>query len=327
MPQPESSAMTEPRLFCFGLGYTGLRLARAARARGWRVAGTCRDASKAAALRREGIATFLFDGTHPLAEPAAVLRDTTHLLCSVPPDAESDPVLRLHIGDIAQLREPPAWLGLLSSTGVYGDCGGAWIDESQPEQPATDDNRRRLAAERAWHALGVQLARPVALFRLPGIYGPQGRNPIDALWTGRARRIVKPGQVFNRIHVDDLVAALLASMDRDARRADSGPHLYNVCDDEPAPADAVLVHAAELLGLTPPPAIPFATAQLSAFARHFYLENRRIRNERIKRELGIQLRYPTYREGLAAIVAASADARAAGPDGGAAGADSAGERM
>lgn len=299
--------MTQPRLFCFGLGYTGLRLARAAQAKGWRVAGTCRDASKAIALRCEGIDTYLFDGRSPLSDAAEALAGTTHLLCAVPPDAASDPVLRLHSKDIAALSATLTWLGLLSTTGVYGDCGGAWIDEAQPPRPATDDNRRRLAAERDWLALGVQLARPVSVLRLPGIYGPQGRSPIDALLAGRARRIVKPGHVFNRIHVDDLVAVLAAAMERDCSGDRNGPHLYNVCDDEPAPADEVLVYAANLLGLQPPPAEPFDTAALSDFARHFYAESRRIRNDRIKQELGIMLRYPSYREGLHAIAGAATE--------------------
>jgi nucleoside-diphosphate-sugar epimerase len=198
------------------------------------------------------------------------------------------------------------WLGLLSSTGIYGDCGGAWIDEARPPRPATDDNRRRLAAERDWLALGVQLARPVSVLRLPGIYGPQGCSPIDALLAGRARRIVKPGHVFNRIHVDDLVAVLLAAMERDCGGDRNGPHLYNACDDEPAPAHEVLAYAANLLGMQPPPAEPFDTAALSDFARHFYAESRRIRNDRIKQELGIMLRYPSYREGLHAIAGAAA---------------------
>ncbi len=293
--------MTQRRLFCFGLGYTGLRVARAAQACGWRVAGTCRDTAKAEALRNQGIEAHRFDGEHPLVDPAAALAGTTHLLCSVPPDAESDPVLRLHLADIAGLSEPPAWLGLLSSTGVYGDCDGAWIDENHPARPATDDNRRRLRAERAWLSLGVQLARPVAVFRLPGIYGPEGRNVIEALIAGRARRIVKPGQVFNRIHVDDLVATLLASMEQDLRPRNGGARLYNVCDDEPAPSEEVLLYAADLIGVEPPPAESFTTAPLSGFARHFYAESRRIHNERIKRELGVTLRYPTYRDGLHAI--------------------------
>ncbi len=302
---------TRPKLFCFGLGYTGLRLARAAQDKGWQVAGTCRDASKAEALRSEGIVAFRFDGQHPLEEPAAALHGTTHLLCSVPPDAESDPVLRLHIADIANLPERPTWLGYLSSTGVYGDCDGAWIDETQQPRPATDDNRRRLQAERNWLSLGVQLSRPVGVFRLPGIYGPQGRNPIESLIAGRARHIVKPGQVFNRIHVADLVSTLLASMEKDASPSGASPRIYNVCDDEPAPAHEVLVYAANLIGASLPPAEPFASATLSDFARHFYTENRRIRNDRIRHDLGVRLRFPTYREGLHAIADTSGDSASA----------------
>jgi len=287
--------MTEPRLFCFGLGYTGLRAARAALAQGWRVAGTCREPAKVERLRDEGIEVRLFNGQDPLGDPT-VLAGTTHLLCSVPPDARGDPVLRLHKADIAALSIPPLWIGLLSTTGVYGDCGGAWIDEGRAPNPSTDDNRRRLAAEQAWLALGSELSRSTQVFRLAGIYGPGGRNSVDALITGRARRIVKPGQVFNRIHVDDLVAILLASM-----RRPFAERVFNICDDEPAPADEVVTYAAGLLGIEPPPAEPFETAELAPFARRFYAENRRIRNDRIRRELDVELRYPSYREGLLAI--------------------------
>ncbi|MCF7992369.1 MAG: SDR family oxidoreductase [Thiohalocapsa sp.] len=295
--------MTAQRLFCFGLGYTGLRLAHAARALGWQVAGTCRTAENRERLRQAGIAAYVFDGSAPMADAAAALAGSTLLLCSVPPDAESDPVLRLHRDDIGALAGTLRWIGLLSTSGVYGDCGGAWIDESRQPSPLTGDNRRRVEAEQSWLALGAERAIPAHVFRLPGIYGPDGRSAVDAVLAGRARRIVKRGQIFNRIHVDDLVTTLLASMQRPC-----AGRVYNVSDDEPAPADAVIAYAATLLGMEPPPEEPFEDAELSPFARHFYSESRRLRNERIKRELGVVLRYPSYREGLGAIAGALTEA-------------------
>lgn len=290
--------MTQPRFFCFGLGYTGLALARDLRARGWRVSGTCRSPDKASGLRREGIDALVFDGEVAAETGRQLLAGTTHLLVSVPPDDGGDPVLRLHAAALEAARASLRWVGYLSSTGVYGDCGGDWIDETRVPAPRTRENRRRLDAEQAWLVRGEGAGIPVQLFRLPGIYGPQGRSAIDSLRAGRARRIVKPGQVFNRIHVDDLTAVLRASMDRP-----DGGRVYNVADDLPAPADEVLTFAAGLIGIAPPPAEPFAAAALAPFARHFYEECKRIRNDRIKRELHATLSYPTYREGLRAIAA------------------------
>jgi nucleoside-diphosphate-sugar epimerase len=294
--------MTTPSLFCFGLGYTGVRLARTAIARGWRVAGTCRDTMKADALRAVGIQAIPFDGSHASPEVQEALVRATHLLDSIPPGDDGDPVLRLHGGDMETMAGRFHWIGYLSSTGVYGDCGGAWIDESRNPTPATPENQRRLDTEHAWLDLGARTATPTHIFRLPGIYGPDGRSAIDSLQAGRARRIVKPGQVFNRIHVDDLISVLLASMER--------PHagrIYNVGDDEPAPADTVVRYAAALIGVDPPPAEPFDGAGLSPFARHFYSECKRVSNHRITRELGVRLRYPTYRQGLRAIAEARAE--------------------
>jgi nucleoside-diphosphate-sugar epimerase len=287
----------EPRLFCFGLGYTGERLARAALERGWQVAGTCRTPAKAERLRDAGIKAVVFDGTQPVS--AGALAGTTHLLCSVPPDAEGDPVLRQHQDLLAQRAPSLRWLGLLSTTGVYGDCEGAWIDETHVPNPLTEANQLRLEAEQAWQALGARLGQPVWVFRVAGIYGPDGRNVLETLAAGRARRVVKPGQFFNRIHVDDLVAVVLAAM----RQPGPGT-LLNVCDDLPAPAEAVLCHGAELLGIEPPPAEAWEAAALSPFARHFYAENRRLHNDRLKQVLGLSLQYPSYRDGLRALAAA-----------------------
>lgn len=289
----------ERSLFCFGLGYSAQYVARRALALGWRVGGTCRTPEKAARLAAEGIAAFVFDGHQSSDQIADALREATHVLLSVPPLESGDPVMPHHGEDLAVVAGNLRWLGYLSTTGVYGDCGGEWIDETQVPQPATPDNWRRLDAEHAWRDFAARHGIALHLFRLPGIYGPAGRNVIDALRAGQARRIVKPGQVFNRIHVEDLARVLLASMER----PDTGPSLYNVADDEPAPADEVLAFAAQLIGVPLPPAELFAQAQLSPMARHFYEECKRVRNERIKRALDVTLVYPTYREGLRAIAA------------------------
>jgi nucleoside-diphosphate-sugar epimerase len=192
------------------------------------------------------------------------------------------------------------WIGYLSTIGVYGDHQGRWIDEDCPVAPLSRESRYRVLAEAQWLEFGQAVGAPAHLFRLPGIYGPGGRSQIDALRAGRARRIVKPGQVFNRIHVDDLAETVIASM-----RRPGGSAVFNVTDDEPAPANDVVTHAARLLGIDPPPEIAFEDAELPPFAVHFYAECKRVRNQRIKQELGVTLRYPTYREGLAAVLAAS----------------------
>lgn len=283
-----------PRLFCFGLGYSALRLADAVRADGWDVAGTCRDEATRDAMRARGIEAHLFDGGHGALDPAA-LAGATHLLSSVPPDEAGDPVLAAHGGDIAAIGTL-SWAGYLSTTGVYGDRDGGWVDETTPPNPGMARTRHRLAAERQWRNYGSAQAIPLHVFRLAGIYGP-GRSALDQVRAGTARRRVKPGQVFSRIHVDDLVGVLRASM----AAPDAGA-VYNVCDDEPAPAADVVAFACDLLGADAPPEIPLEQAGLSPMARSFYGECRRVCNARIKRELGITLRYPDYRAGLRAVL-------------------------
>ncbi len=284
------------RLFIFGLGYTSLRLADRLRGLGWSVAGTTRGAEKAAALRVSGIDAFTFDRDRQLADRA--LAGVTHLLSSVPPDDKGDPVLDMHRADIAARAGTLRWVGYLSTTGVYGDTGGEWVDETSPLAAAGPRGQRRVAAEQGWIELHDGPGLPVHLFRLPGIYGP-GRSAIDSVRAGTARRIDKAGQVFCRIHVDDIVGALMASM------AQPMPGTaWNIVDDEPAPAAQVVEHAARLLGVEPPPLEPFDPASLSAMAASFYADNRRVRNDRLKQVLGYRLLHPTYREGLAAQVAA-----------------------
>ena len=273
------------RLFVFGLGFSGLEIARAAMAAGWPVSGCVTTAEKAALLRGDGIDAVTFDAAGDKAGAA------THILVSIPPGEAGDPALAACEG----LR--PAWFGYLSTTGVYGDRGGGWVDETDTPQPGPARSRNRLAAEQAWQAWGARQGVPVDIFRLPAIYGP-GRSALDQVREGRAQRIDKPGQVFSRIHVADLAQTVLAAMARGGAGA-----LYNVTDDDPAPQADVIALACELLGVPPPPLVPYdeAAQRMSAMARSFYAENRRVRNDRIKRELGVVLKYPSYREGLRAI--------------------------
>ncbi len=283
---------TAPHLFCFGLGYSAGILARALRAEGWRVSGTCRGAEKQARLRAQGITAHLFDRGHALDDAAAALDGVTHLLSSVPPDEAGDPVLDLHRADIDAIAARLAWIGYLSTTGVYGDRAGGWVDEQSALTPTGERGRRRVAAEQGWLAL----KQPAHLFRLAGIYGP-GSSALDTVREGRARRVVKPGQVFSRIHVADIAQVLEASMARPNPGA-----AYNVCDDDAAPPADVIAFACRLLNVTPPPEVPIEQADLSAMARSFYDDNKRVDNARIKRELGVVLRYPSYRDGLMAIL-------------------------
>lgn len=282
------------RLFIFGLGYSGLEIAQLARAQGWTMAGTCTGMEKAESLRAQGIETHLFDGTAPLA--AASVGGATHILCSIAPGTVGDPALSL----CGPLLRQAKWLGYLSTTGVYGDHGGGWVDEDTPPKPGQPRSIERLATERAWQAMARDAGVPLTIFRLPGIYGP-GRSPIDQVKAGTARRIDKPGQVFSRIHVADIAGAALKAM--------TAPHrgdIYNVVDDLPVSTGEVVAFACELLGRPVPPSIPWdeIAPTMSPMARSFYAESRRVRNERMKRDLGVVLRYPTYREGLRAIAAA-----------------------
>lgn len=281
-------------LFCFGLGFSARSLAARLHARGWGVIGTSRSLEKAADLAARGYDSHVFDGTAPLSDPS-VLAPATHMLISVPADDEADAVLRWHGADIARLPNLK-WLGYLSTTGVYGDRNGDWVDETSLIAPNQARSRRRAEAEAGWLKLCRDHGVPVHVFRLAGIYGP-GRNQLEGVKRGTAHRINKPGQVFCRIHVEDIASVLEASM----ARPDVGV-IYNVADDEPAPPQDVVAYAAQLLNLPVPPEIPFDQAQLSPMAASFYGDNRRVRNDRIKIELGVTLKYPTYREGLKALL-------------------------
>jgi len=280
-------------LLSLGHGYSARALARLLLPQGWHIIGTTRAPDRARLLEADGIEPLIWPG-NPLA-PA--LARATHLLTSIAPDAEGDPVLAAHGEEIAAARHLQ-WVGYLSTTGVYGDHAGGWVDETTPCAPTTSRGARRVLAEGQWRDVCARGGLPLHIFRLAGIYGPD-RGPFEKLRAGSARRIIKPGQVFSRIHVDDIAQVLAASI----ARPDPGT-VYNVCDDDPAPPEDVIGHAAMLLGLPQPPAVDFDEADLSPMARSFYAESKRVRNDRIRNDLGVTLRHPDYRSGLAAILAA-----------------------
>lgn len=279
------------KLFCFGMGFSAKALVKLLP--NAEVVATARSAESAGQLAERGIEAVAFDGTGPL--PDYALQGVTHVLVSVPPGDDGDPVVQ-YCGQQLVAVSSLSWVGYLSTTGVYGDHQGGWVDESTPLTPAGKRGARRVLAERQWTELFQ--SRPdvaVQLFRLAGIYGP-GRNQFKAIRQGTARRLVKAGQVFSRIHVDDIATILNASIDRPRDGA-----AYNVCDDEPAPPQDVVAFAADLLGVTPPPEVAFEEADLSPMARSFYGESKRVGNRLIKEELGVSLKYPNYREGLRAV--------------------------
>jgi nucleoside-diphosphate-sugar epimerase len=283
--RPDSPAMKT--LLSLGHGYSARALARHLVPQGWRVIGTTRNPAKAEAFRAEGVEPLIWPG-----DLGPALAEATHILCSAAPDAKGDPFLQA-VPAIAGAKAE--WVGYLSTTGVYGDHQGAWVDEETPLTPNSDRGRQRVLAEAQWRATGL----PLHIFRLAGIYGP-GRGPFEKVRDGTARRIIKPGQVFGRIHVDDIAQVLEASI-----RAPNPGAAYNVCDDNPCPPQDVIAHAARLLGLPEPPAVPYAEVEptMSPMARGFYSESKRVRNSKIKDELGVKLKYPDYPEGLVALLA------------------------
>ncbi len=282
-------------LLCFGFGFSAKVLAARLSYEGWRITGTHRTGEGAAPIREPGYEAALFDGNSASVDVVEALQSATHIVISAPPGEAGDPVLVHHGQDIANAPNL-IWAGYLSTVGVYGDHGGGWVDETTPASPCSERSKRRLKAENAWLAIEQAGAVRVQVFRLSGIYGP-GRSAVEQIKSGRARRIIKPGQVFNRIHVEDIAGALEAAIGQ------RGSHsIYNVTDDEPAPPQDVIAYAAELLGVAAPPEIAYAEADLSPMAKSFYAELKRVKNDRIKSDLGLQLRYPTYREGIAAIV-------------------------
>ncbi|WP_025034335.1 SDR family oxidoreductase [Bradyrhizobium sp. DOA9] len=274
------------RLFILGLGYTARHFVRKHGGSFSHVAGTVRDPAQRNDLA--DVEVHPFSGSHPSPATVERVRDADVLLVSIPPGSTGDPAIAAFGGVLKGNRRKVVYL---STIGVYGDHAGSWVDESTPPQAVLDRTRMRIAAEQAWtDATGGD----AAILRLAGIYGP-GRNALATLRAGTARRIVKPGQVFNRIHVDDIASAIMAAI----QHGRGGT--WNVCDDEPAPPQDVIAHAAQLMGVAPPPEEAFATAEMSAMARSFYASSARVANAKLKHELGVTLVHPTYRHGLDAL--------------------------
>ncbi len=274
-------------LFCFGFGFSAEALAHKLNPIEWSVTGTSRSADGVAAINAQGFKGVLFSEFHTIPE------SVTHIVTSVPPSDDGDPALLRFKDELLSRAKTFEWVAYLSTTGVYGDRGGEWVDEESELQPNTDRGQRRVDAEAAWQQVA---GLPLHIFRLAGIYGP-GRNAFESLKSGKAQRVIKQGQIFSRIHVDDIAGVLLASI--------KNPYpgrIYNLADDEPCPPQDVIAYAAELLGLPIPPDVAFDDAKLSEMAKSFYADSKRVSNVRIKNELGYELKYPNYRVGLKALL-------------------------
>lgn len=277
-------------LLSLGHGYSAKALEKRLLARGWTIIGTTRSPDKAAQMAARGVTPLIWPGS-PLP-----LDRATHLLTSVAP-GDGDPVLAAHEAEIAAASHL-RWIGYLSTVGVYGDRQGGWVDEDAKLDATTARSIARVRAEAAWQALCHRVGLRLHIFRLAGIYGP-GRGPFEKLRTGRAQMVIKPGQYFSRIHYDDIGQALELAIHSDKASA-----VWNLCDDAPAPPQDVLRHASALLGMAPPPEVPFDQAEMSPMARSFYADSKRVKNDRIKRDLGLKLIHPDYQTGLAAILRA-----------------------
>ncbi|MCB1528070.1 MAG: SDR family oxidoreductase [Hyphomicrobiaceae bacterium] len=299
MTSETSSNAPRNRLFCFGLGFSARALIERLDRRDWQIAGTVRDAEAADRWHSDGVEALIFDGKAQTPGIEEAIAGATHILISVPPDAPppeglGDPVLAhyaMALSHAANLN----WVGYLSTVGVYGDHDGGWVDETTRAAPVSRRSHHRRAAEMAWEAFSAETGKRVIIFRLAGIYGP-GRSALENVMKGRARRIIKPGQRFNRIHVEDIARVVLASM-----VGHGTAPILNVSDDLPAPPQDVIALAAELMGVPLPPEVAFDDADLSAMAKSFYGENKQVRNDLLKSDLGLTLRYATYKEGLQSL--------------------------
>jgi len=299
-------------VFIFGCGYTGRTLSTQLCAGGWRVSGTTREQQGLAAIETTGATAYLFNGEEPSPLISQALSDATHAIISIAPNDSGDPVLNNHLVDLEHSKAL-RWVGYLSTVGVYGNHDGAWVDETTPLKPNSLRSRLRTQAEQSWQsAADTKLHCALEVFRLAGIYGP-GRSPFDKLRAGTARRLIKPDQVFNRIHVEDIAGALVAAINRAGKQSSGKTNLnptshdaqniFNITDDLPAPPQDVVAHAAELLGVAAPTEVPFETADITPMARSFYGENKRVSNQRMKQVLGYTLKFPTYAEGLRSLLA------------------------
>lgn len=283
------------KIFCFGFGYTASFLTPRLAACGWKVSGTTTSHEKKKYLEENGVECLIFDHNSTIPSPYQTFEDVTHVLLSVPPDADGDPVFDAHAEDIAAMPNLE-WLGYLSTTAVYGNQEGSWVDENLMPAPNNRRGSLRLKAEQQWQFLHINDGVPLHIFRLAGIYGP-GRSAIDTVRSNMAQRIDKPGHVFNRIHIDDIAQTLIASINKP-----NPGGIYNLADDEPSPSHEVIQFACNLIGMGVPELIPFDQAELAPIVRSFYKDNKRIRNDRIKSELGVQLLHPDYRSGLRACL-------------------------
>ena len=274
-------------LLCFGFGFSAEALAHKLDPIEWSVTGTSRSLEGVAAINAQGFKGVLFSELQTIPE------SVTYIVISAPPSDDGDPVLLRFKDELIKRAKSFEWVAYLSTTGVYGDRAGEWVDEDSALQPNTDRGQRRVDAEAAWQQI-VDL--PLHIFRLAGIYGP-GRNAFESLKSGKAQRVIKQGQIFSRIHVEDIAGALLASIN-----SPNPGRIYNMADDEPCPPQDVIAYAAELLGLPIPPDVPFEDAKLSEMAKSFYADSKRVSNARVKNELGYELKYPNYRIGLRALL-------------------------
>lgn len=284
--------MNAGRLLCLGYGYVARALSQRLAGEGWAIAGTARDANKAAAVEADGAEPVMWEAR---ALDAAI-NAADAILISAPPGADGCPAAIAARRTLLARAKPPRWIGYLSTNGVYGDHDGAWVDETAELRGTSPRALARIAAENEWRAIGRETLAPTVIFRLPGIYGP-GRSALDTVRAGAAQRIVKEGQVFSRAHVEDIASALAASL-----AAPRAGEIFNIADDEPAPPQDVIEFACDLLGVPPPPLIAFEKAVLSEMARSFYADNKRVSNAKMKARLSPRLAFPTYREGLAAIL-------------------------
>ncbi|MCO6187331.1 SDR family oxidoreductase [Rhizobium sp. L1K21] len=282
------------KLLIIGCGYSGQAIARTAKGVFSEISGTTRSAEKAEKLREAGIGAFIYDGGEPSGELAAAMAEATHIIQSIAPGEGGDPLLNLGIERLRALCPALTWIGYLSTVGVYGDHDGAWVTEETVCKPVSRRSVERVDAENGWQEFAEKTGVPVAILRLSGIYGP-GRNTFKNLEKGTARRLIKDGQVFNRIRVEDIATAALFL----AQRNEGG--IFNVTDDEPAPPQDVVEFAARLIGAPVPPDVPFETADLKPMARSFYGENKRVSNAKIK-SLGFEFAYPNYRQSLQSLL-------------------------
>lgn len=285
------------KLFCFGYGYVAEHLAKKLKQDdpSWEICGTTRDKERLASMREDGIKAYIFSDDKPFHDPLFILKDVTHILISIPPNEQGDIVFQTHARDILQIASI-GWMGYCSSTSVYGNRDGDWVDETAEIRPSSERGSKRARAESAWLKTRRVAGIPINIFRLSGIYGPE-RSAIDSVRAGDTRRIFKDGHVFNRMHIDDIVAVMIASMSQP-----QPGDIYNLADDMPAPSHELIAYACGLLGKTPPAMVNYEDIEMAPMARSFYKDNKRIRNDKIKEKLGITLKHPDYKSGLDAIL-------------------------